>query len=266
MLQSSLYAQNQLLKQTGQQKMIVREMRQNGFIGRFEENHPHLRLIVTEDALGSNGPHIRLLQELDMRFILVVKPDGNKSIFEFLNGIERQECIYSDDKFTYKIQFINGVPLSDSHNDLYINFIEAWVYDNKGNLQYHNTWITDINITKANVYIIFQGGRAKWKIENETFNTLKNQNYHFEHNYGHGKHHLSTVLAFLMMLAFLIDQIQQSCCGLFQAAWGKMKSKVRLWGRLRAYFTTQHINSWEDLWRAIAYGPAGILNVPPNTS
>ena len=32
-----------------------------------------------------------------------------------------------------------------------------------------------------------RGGRARWKIENETFNTLKNQGYHFEHNYGHGK-------------------------------------------------------------------------------
>jgi hypothetical protein len=28
------------------------------------------------------------------------------------------------------------------------------------------------------------GGRARWKIENETFNTLKNQGYQFEHNFG----------------------------------------------------------------------------------
>ena len=232
----------------------------------IRREHPHLQLIVTEDALGSNGPHIHLLQELDMRFILVVKPDGNKALFEFLKGIERQECIYSDDKFTYKIQFVNEIPLSDSHSDLNVNFIEVWVYDNEGNQQYHNTWITDISITKANAYCLFQGGRAKWKIENETFNTLKNQDYHFEHNYGHGKEHLSTVLAFLMMLAFFIDQIQQSCCGLFQMAWEKMKSKVRLWGRLRAYFTTLFIESWENLWRAIACGHAGVLNISPDTS
>ena len=57
-------------------------------------------------------------------------------------------------------------------------------------------------------------GRARWKIENETFNTLKNQGYCFEHNFGHGEKNLSTVFAFLMMLAFLIDQIQQRCCKL----------------------------------------------------
>ena len=59
-----------------------------------------------------------------------------------------------------------------------------------------------------------RAGRARWKIENETFNTLKNQDYCFEHNFGHGEKNLSTVFAFLMMLAFLIDQIQQRCCKL----------------------------------------------------
>ena len=53
-----------------------------------------------------------------------------------------------------------------------------------------------------------RAGRARWKVENETFNTLKNQGYHFEHNYGHGQQHLSVVLAMLMMLAFLLDQVQ----------------------------------------------------------
>jgi len=51
-----------------------------------------------------------------------------------------------------------------------------------------------------------RAGRARWKIENEAFNTLKNQGYQFEHNFGHGQQQLSVVLALLMMLAFLVDQ------------------------------------------------------------
>ena len=58
---------------------------------------------------------------------------------------------------------------------------------------------------KQNVAAIMRAGRASWKVENETFNTLKNQGYHFEHNFGHGEKHLATVFANLMMLAFLID-------------------------------------------------------------
>lgn len=62
------------------------------------------------------------------------------------------------------------------------------------------------------------GGRARWRIENETFNTLKNQGYHFEHNYGHEKENLCSVMAMLMMLDFLIDQVQQLCSSSYQKA------------------------------------------------
>lgn len=53
-----------------------------------------------------------------------------------------------------------------------------------------------------------RAGRARWRIENETFNRLKNQGYHFEHNFGQGHKHLSSVFAQMMVLAFLIDQIE----------------------------------------------------------
>ena len=56
--------------------------------------------------------------------------------------------------------------------------------------------------------------RSRWKIENETFNTLKNQGYELEHNFGRGCQHLATVL---MLLAFLLDPLQELCCPLFQA-------------------------------------------------
>jgi len=62
--------------------------------------------------------------------------------------------------------------------------------------------VTDIPINEANLMHLMRGARARWKIENETFNTIKNQGYHFEHNFGHGYQHLSTVLMHLMMPAF----------------------------------------------------------------
>ena len=95
-----------------------------------------------------------------------------------------------------------------------------------------------------------RGGRARWKIENETFNTLKNQGYHFEHNYGHGEQHLAVVFAMLMMLAFLVDQTQQLCCALFQAVWAKLGSKRRLWERMRALFYDYALESMCQLFEA----------------
>ena len=91
-------------------------------------------------------------------------------------------------------------------------------------------------MTVNNVERVRRAGRCRWRIENETFNTLKNQGYRFEHNYGHGDQYLSVVLALLMMLAFLVDQTQQLCDPLFRAAWQKLGSKSLLWERLRGLF------------------------------
>ena len=150
------------------------------------------------------------------------------------------------------IEFVNQVPLNDTHKDLKVNFLEYWEISKEGKSLYHNTWITDMVITEANAYEIARGGRARWHIENETFNTLKNQGYHFEHNFGHGYKNLSTIFAQLMMLAFLIDQTEQLCCGLFQGALKKLKSKKsRLWRTIRELFATHVVSSWEVLYLAI---------------
>ena len=118
--------------------------------------------------------------------------------------------------------------------DVRVNFIEYWEIG--ADKVQHFSWVTDLRVSKRNVYHLMRGGRARWKIENETFNTLKNQGYNFEHNYGHGTQHLSVVFATLMMLAFLVDQTQQLCCAVFQAVWAKLGSKRMLWERMRALF------------------------------
>jgi hypothetical protein len=94
-----------------------------------------------------------------------------------------------------------------------------------------------------------RAGRGRWKIENETFNTLKNQGYHFEHNYGHGGRNLATVLVLLMMLAFLIDQIQQLSGGLFGGVWKKLGTKAKLWGMVRSLFSVLEFDSMKALYR-----------------
>ncbi len=89
-------------------------------------------------------------------------------------------------------------------------------------------------LTRATAAEAHACARSRWKIENETFNTLKNQGYELEHNFGHGHQHLATVL---MLLAFLIDQLQELCCLLFQSALAKAGPRYALWERLRLHLT-----------------------------
>ncbi len=64
------------------------------------------------------------------------------------------------------------------------------------------SWVTDIDLSQKSLHEYQKAGRCRWRVENETFNTLKNQGYCLEHNYGHGKQNLTTVLALLLFLAF----------------------------------------------------------------
>jgi hypothetical protein len=89
---------------------------------------------------------------------------------------------------------------------------------------------------------------------NETFNTLKNQGYNFEHNYGHGTQHLSGVFAVVMLLACLVDQTPQLCCALFRAVWTKLGSKRLLWERMRALFYASQLGAMRELREALFYG------------
>lgn len=99
-----------------------------------------------------------------------------------------------------------------------------------------------------------RAGRTRWRTENELFNTLKNQGYNLEHNFGLGEKHLSAVFNHLMMHAFLVDQIQQLCCQLFQAALLRLKRKKTLWQSIRSYFELFVMPSMEVILQSIVAG------------
>ncbi|MFP7753450.1 hypothetical protein ACLG6S_02125 [Thermodesulfobacteriota bacterium B35] len=143
------------------------------------------------------------------------------------------------------------VPLNKSNQNRRVTFVEYWEANTRTGKKQRFSWITDLDITKDNVYVFMRGARSRWKIENETFNTLKNQGYNFGHNYGLGKKNLSEVFVYLMMLAFLIDQIQQLCCPLFNAVWKKWKTKRSLWEKIRIHFQAFIIDTMEELYRSI---------------
>jgi hypothetical protein len=228
------------------------------FVAKLRQDHPHLKFIVTEDSLSSNAPHIETLQHYALHYILGVKEGDHTFLFQQVQVAEHAGRVTSYERhdraagLVHRFRFVNDVPLNASNADLRVNFIEYWEVG--ATKVQHFSWVTDLRVHKRNVYALMRGGRARWKIENETFNTLKNQGYHFEHNYGHGTQNLSVVFAMLMMLAFLVDQTQQLCCALFRAVWAKLGSKRLLWERMRSLFYTYHLDSMRELFVALLHG------------
>ena len=231
------------------------------FIEHFKREHSHLKVIILGDGIASNAPYIRLLQKHNMKFLLGAKPGDHEALFAALDDSEKtQYCEILDEKgLLHQFRFLNDAPLNKSNPDIRVNVLEYMQTDSKGK-EIVFSWVTNIHITQTNAFALMKGGRARWKIENETFNALKNLGYNLEHNYGHGKKFLSTVLCLLMLLAFLVDQIQGMTCGLFQAAKKQAGSFQGLWEETRTLFKFMEWLSWEQLYRFM------IARRPANTS
>src|SRR5215470_7396341 len=161
------------------------------FVVKLRQDHPHLKFIVTEDSLSSNAPHIETLHQHHLHYIFGVKEGDHAFLFQQIQAAEHAGRVTSYARhdraagLVHRFRFVNDVSLNASNPDVRVNFIEYWeMGDNKVQ---HFSWVTDLRVHKRNVFHLMRGGRARWKIENETFNTLKNQGYNFEHNYGHGE-------------------------------------------------------------------------------
>jgi DDE_Tnp_1-associated/Transposase DDE domain len=206
-------------------------------LGKIRRSHPKLPLVVVADSLYSKQPAIEEMSRLHMNYVLVAKPEDHKKLTEWVNEMrmlkETTRLTVKGGGRTRIYEWINGVPLNDNKRTVMVNYFECWIQKD-GETTYHNSWVTDLVVAENNIEQLVKGGRCRWKIENETFNTLKNQGYHLEHNYGHGKKHLSFNFFLLNLLAFFMHQIFELTYIPYQQLRQKFGSKRNLWDHLRA--------------------------------
>ena len=257
-----------IIQQDGSTKNDCERNAAKRLLQKIRQEHPHLKFLVIEDGLASNAPHIRELENQNMHYLLGVKPGDHEFLFESLLALEDADEVTTFsgktlDQIDWEIRLAQDLPLNETHQDLRVNFLEYTEFDEAGEVRKHFSWVSDLEINRRWALHLVRGGRARWKIENETFNTLKNQGYQFEHNFGHGRQNLSVVFAMLMMLAFLVDQTQQLCCPLFRAVWQKVGSKRALWEQLRSHVYHFVFESMRHLYEVMLREAA--KGLPPPT-
>ena len=222
-----------IVRQDGATKNDCEQNAAKRLIPRISKQLSQDKLLFVLDGLYATGPMVKLIKEQQAGFIIVIK-EGYVLIQaqRMARNNELEQYSWSNGKTKSTVRFTNGLILNGQHQEQLVNYVEYQQVDiQSGKTLYANSWITDIPLSKANVKEIVAVGRSRWKIENETFNTLKNQGYHFEHSYGHGKKYLATNFALLMLLAFLIDQIIQTLDFAFRKAWGKKVVPKRTCGK-----------------------------------
>ncbi len=219
----------------------------------MKKDHPRLKLIIVGDGIYSKQPMIEEVVDKEWSYIFVARPDDHAVMYRHLENVPMRQKTVVDEKNgkTHVYEWSNCVPLNGNKETVTVNYFRYKIVstDKDGNekITYRNYWVTDIEIGEDNIEQLVKCGRCRWKIENECFNTLKNQGYDLEHSYGHGERNLCFNFLLLTLIAFLFHQVLELTDKLYQAVREKMGSKRRMWETLRAYIQILIFNSWEHL-------------------
>lgn len=217
--------------------------------------YAELGTTVLGDDLYCHEPFCRALLTKKFEFILVCKPDSHKTLYEWVEDLERNEVVRSVTRrrWTGKrheietYRYVSDVPLRDADDALTVNWCELTTRTEQGQVLYRNAFATSMEINDTNIIEIVASGRARWKIENENNNTLKTKGYHFAHNFGHGKKYLSSLLATLIILAYLLHTLLDLMDDKFNLLLQTLPSRRRLFDDMKALTTYFCFDSWEHL-------------------
>lgn len=216
----------------------------------------HLRPVYLGDDLFACQPIVAAIQDAGGNFILTCKPASHQTITEYLHGAElqehRQTICKRGKRTTIVYRWLTAVPLRATEDAIAVNWFSIEIFNDKGKRTYHNSFVTDLAVSADTVAELAACGRARWKIENETFNVLKTGGYNLEHSFGHGKQTLANVLVALNLLAFAFHTAAYLTVLAWRAAVVARGPKYRFFEHLRTITTYVVFQHWDHLLHSIA--------------
>ena len=229
----------------------------------FERLSPHCEKynpVYLGDDLYAKHNLCNIILEKGASFIFTCKDSSHKTLNEFRKGLTPSTHIEVSGKGSQKREYhytwLDSLPIRDGVDALPVNWFDVTIINPKGKTTYYSSFITNLPVNKKNISELASCARARWKIENETFNVLKNNGYHLEHNFGHGKETLSAVLVTLNLLAFTMH----NACDAVESQWQQARETCGARSRLFIFLwtiSTFHIfQTWSSLMTTIMTGRA----------
>ena len=212
--------------------------------------------ILTDD-LHCHQPTCELFIQHQMYFLLTCKPESHTTLYEELALLAKVEGAIGErqvrrwNRRHYELwhyRWAEALPLRRGDDALRVNWCELTIrHADTGAQLYHNSWATNHTVNAETVADVVASGRSRWKVENEGINVLKNQGYHFEHNYGHGDQHLANLLLSLLLLAFLFHTVLDLGCQLYHAIRRTLGARRKFFNDVQALTRYIHFVSWHQL-------------------
>ncbi len=218
---------------------------------KIKKDHPRLNLIVNADGLSSKQPFITEVNRTGYNYMIVAKPKDHKYMMEWVDAFDSipgKRVVDGKGKI-HEYEWVTDVPLNGRKDAIRVNFFRYRIIaidrNGKEKINYRGSWVTDLPMNGETIELLVKGARSRWKIENECFNTLKNQGYSLEHNFGHGKENLCFNIYLFILISFYFHQIFELTDHLYQACRKKFGSKRHMWETLRTYIKLFVFERWE---------------------
>ena len=230
-----------IIKQDGETKNDCERNAAKRLFSRLTDTFADQSVVYVMDALYACAPVIKQIigQGAQAKYVINAKEKGNKHLFaqfDELNDAGQVKWVKKRVKDgLYHFGCANDLSINQSNKEVKCNLLYCR-YKPRNGKEIIFSWVTNIELNALSLMSVMRMGRSRWKIENEVFNTLKNQDYNYGHNFGHGKKNLATNFAYLMMLAFTVDQIRQLCSRTFQRVYKVLDTRVKIWEMYRSIF------------------------------
>lgn len=256
--------------QDGHEKQDCERAAIKRWVKRNAANFADHKYTMLGDDLYACQPICELFVESGFNFILVCKPDSHVALYEQvdflskLGTVEQLTLRHWNGRFReiHHYRWVNGVPLRRGEDALQVNWCEITITrEDTDKRLYHNTFITNHELSRSNVVPIVRDGRARWKSENETNNVLKTKGYHLEHNFGHGEQFLANFMITLNLLAFLFHTILDLLDEQYHALRRELVARQDFFNDLRALLRYMVFENWHHLMRFMLIG----LELIPDT-
>jgi hypothetical protein len=185
---------------------------------RLKQRFPRLPVCLLLDGLFAGGPTFALCEQYHWKYLVVLTEDDLSSVHQELELLmplapENHLTVYTGIQSEIKqvFRWMNDISYRDSEKREHIvSVMECLETRPKSNGERKTTrfkWISNLNVKTNNIRILTnQGGRLRWKIENEGFNVQKNGGYALEHAYSRNPT-AAKVFYYMLQIAHILAQL-----------------------------------------------------------
>jgi hypothetical protein len=238
---------------------------------RLKQRFPRLPICLLLDGLYAGGPTFQICADYDWKYFVVLREDDLPNLhrsfavaiaqlphqrkqveFQEVNARQRSEQIKQAYRWAEDLGYTDS---QDRTHRLGLIECQESRLDTQGRTsQLHYKWLTNFSLTMHNVdRLANQGGRLRWKIENEGFNVQKTSQLHLEHPYSQDPT-ARKVFYLLLQLACILFQLMQHGSLLAQAFPDRLRTAHNLAFRLLEAWRNLHLSPEELLALSNAVG------------